>query len=165
MYFSTLCQGIKCINIKNFVIMSTLGERIKIVQIKSGLLQPQFAKSLGISKETLIHYQKDRRHPDSVFLSNLCKTYKVNPAWLLLGEGEPMTVDIYKVEAAGGQVAARDLVAQLLKEEEERAGVTLTPRQRTAIQKILRELIYRDVRSIRELLLSIHGEEEQGEEA
>jgi hypothetical protein len=37
--------------------MSTLGERIKIIQIKSGLLQPQFAKSLGISKETLIHYQ------------------------------------------------------------------------------------------------------------
>ena len=73
--------------------MSTLGERIKIVQIKSGLQQPQFAKNLGVSKETLIHYQKDRRHPDSVFLSNLCEIYKVNPAWLLLGEGDPFIGD------------------------------------------------------------------------
>ena len=46
---------------------------------------------------------------------------------------------------------------QLLKEEEERAGVTLTPEERTAILKIFRELVSRDVRSIRELLHSIPG--------
>ena len=54
---------------------------------------------------------------------------------------------------------------QLLNEEEERAGLTLTPKQRTAILKILRELVYRDVRSIQELLLSIPGEEKQGDES
>ena len=32
--------------------------------------------------------------------------------------------------------------------EEERAGLTLTPKQRTAILKILRELVHRDVRAI-----------------
>jgi transcriptional regulator with XRE-family HTH domain len=147
------------------MLLKTLGERIKFIQKSSGKNQESFAQTLGISKGSLILYQKNKRKPDSSVLKTFCEIYKVNPSWLLLGEGEPMTVDIYKVEAAGGQVAARDLVAQLLKEEEERAGVTLTPRQRTAIQKILRELIYRDVRSIRELLLSIPGEEEQGEEA
>lgn len=139
--------------------MSTLGERIRIVQIKSGLQQPQFAKNLGVSKETIIHYQKDRRHPDSEFLSNLCKIYGVNPAWLLLGEGEPFIGNRIQEEALAkqGKVAAIDPVVQLLNEEEERAGITLAPEQRTAILKILRELVDRDVRSIRELLRSIQG--------
>jgi hypothetical protein len=48
-----------------------------------------------------------------------------------------------------------DLVVQLLKQEEERAGVTLSPEQRKAILKILRDLVDRDVGSIRELLGSM----------
>jgi transcriptional regulator with XRE-family HTH domain len=146
--------------------MSTLGERIKIVQIKSGLQQPQFAKILGVSKETLIHYQKDRRHPVSVFLSNLCKIYRVNPTWLLMGEGEPFIGKRIREEESAKQskVPAIGPVMQLLNEEEERAGVTLTPEQRTAILKILRELVDRDVRSIRELLRSIPGGKKKGDE-
>ena len=58
-----------------------------------------------------------------------------------------------------------DPVVQLLNEEEKRAGLTLTPKQHTAILKILRELVYRDVRSIQELLLSIPGEEKQEDES
>ena len=57
--------------------------------------------------------------------------------------------------AKQGKGAAIDPVIQLLNEEEERAGIALTPEQRTAILKILRELVDRDVRSIRELLRSI----------
>jgi transcriptional regulator with XRE-family HTH domain len=144
--------------------MSTLGERIKIIQIKSGLQQPRFARSLGISKETLIHYQKDRRHPDSVFLSNLCKIYAVNPTWLLLGEEDPVSGDIGKAGERGDKFAASDPVVQLLIEEEERAGISLTPEQRTAILKILRELVSRDVRSIRELLRAIPGSHNQEQE-
>ena len=145
--------------------MYTLGARIKMVQIKSGQ-QPQFAKNLGVSKETLIHYQKDRRHPDSVFLSNLCKIYGVNPAWLLLGEGEPFIGERIqeKESAKESTFAATDPVVKLLNIEEERAGITLTLEQRTAILKILRELVDRDVRSIRELLRSIQGGEKKGDE-
>ena len=141
--------------------MSTLGERIKVVQIKSGLQQPQFAKSLGISKETLIHYQKDRRRPNSVFLSTLCKLYDVNPAWLLLGEREKFGDDADKVNLRWEKFPASDPVEQLLAEEEDRAGISLTPKQRTAILKIFRELVSRDVRSIRELLQAIPGEKNQ----
>jgi transcriptional regulator with XRE-family HTH domain len=148
--------------------MSTLGERIKIVQIKYGLLQPQFAKNLRVSKETLIHYQKDRRHPDSVFLSNLCKIYKANPAWLLLGEGEPFIRESIQEDesAKDGKFVTIDPVVQLLNAEEERAGITLTPEQRTVILKILRELVDRDVRTIRELLSSIQeGGKKTGDES
>ena len=146
--------------------MSTLGERIKIVQIKSGMQQPQFAKNLGVSKETIIHYQKDRRHPDSEFLSNLCKIYGVNPAWLLLGEGEPFIGRRIQEEdlAKQGKVVTIDPVVEILNAEEERAEISLAPEQRTAILKILRELVSRDVRSIRELLGSMQGGKKPGGE-
>jgi hypothetical protein len=47
----------------------------------------------------------------------------------------------------------------------ERIGITLSPEQGTAILKILGELVYRDVRSIQELLRFIPGGEKQGEES
>jgi hypothetical protein len=62
------------------------------------------------------------------------------------------------------KVVPIDPVVELLNEEEERAGITLTPEQRTAILKILRELVDRDVRAIRELLRSIPGEQKTGDE-
>jgi hypothetical protein len=59
-------------------------------------------------------------------------------------------------------VLVTDPVEYLLSEEEERTGITLTPDQRTAILKILREFVYRDVRAIQELLRSIPGREKKG---
>jgi hypothetical protein len=53
----------------------------------------------------------------------------------------------------------------LIEEVVERAGLTLTKEQRTAILKILRELVYRDVRVIQELLRFIPGTESQGDES
>jgi hypothetical protein len=55
-------------------------------------------------------------------------------------------------------------VVQILIEEEERAGITLTQEQRTAILKILQELVDRDVRSFLELLRSIPREQKTGDE-
>jgi hypothetical protein len=59
---------------------------------------------------------------------------------------------------------ATDPVVQLLNEEEEWAGVALTPEQRTATLKILREIIYRDLSFVRELLHSISGGKKEGGE-
>ena len=68
-------------------------------------------------------------------------------------------------QAAGREkVVAIDPVVQLLNEEEGRVGINLTPEQRTVILKILRELVDRDVRAIRELLRSIPGEQKTGDE-
>jgi hypothetical protein len=61
-----------------------------------------------------------------------------------------------------GEAGTIDPVVRLLEEEVERAGITLTPEQRTAILKILRELVDRDVRVIRELLHSIQGGNKEG---
>jgi transcriptional regulator with XRE-family HTH domain len=146
--------------------LKTLGERIRYLQKNSGKNQVEFAQSLGVSKGSLILYQKNDRSPDSSFLRTLCETHKVNPAWLLLGEGEPFIGERIQGEESTGRrkSVAIDPMVQLLNEEEERAGITLAPDQRTAILKILRELVDRDVRSIRELLRSIQGGVKKGDE-
>jgi transcriptional regulator with XRE-family HTH domain len=137
--------------------LKTLGERLKFIQKKSGKTLPDFAQSLRVSRDSLINYQQNRTSPDSRFLSTLCALYRINPTWLLIGEGEPFIVGgTLDGEATGlSKIVTIDPVVQLLNEEEKRAGITLTPEQRIAILKILRELVDRDVRSIRELLRSI----------
>jgi hypothetical protein len=127
---------------------------------------PEFSQKLGVSRDSLINYQQSRTSPDSRFLSTLCVLYRVNPTWLLLGEGEPFgKVSTQEGDATErGKALTMDPVMQILNEEEERAGFTLTPEQRTAIFKILRELVDRDVRAIRELLRSIQGGEKKGDE-
>jgi transcriptional regulator with XRE-family HTH domain len=141
--------------------LRTLGERLKFIQKKSRKTLPDIARSLGVSRDSLINYQHNRTNPDSRFLSTFCELYRVNPAWLLLGEGEPFGEgDTQEGEVtAPGRVMAVDPVLQLLNQEEKRAGITLTPEQRTAILKIFRELIDKNTRAIRELLRSIPGKE------
>jgi transcriptional regulator with XRE-family HTH domain len=144
--------------------LKTLGERIQLIQKKSGKTLPQFAKSLGISRHSLINYQKNRTSPDSRFLSTLCEVYGVNPTWLLLGQGEPSPLEMDMLVPQMAMLPVSDPVEQLLAQEEERAGLRLTPEQRTAILKILRELVSRDVRAIRELLQAIPGGQNSGQE-
>ena len=104
--------------------------------------------------------------PSADILIFIVKIYRINIDWLIAGEGEPFIGERIQEEesAKQGKVVAIDPVLQLLNEEEERAGITLTPEQRTAILKILRELVDRDVRSIRELLRSIQGGKKKGDE-
>jgi transcriptional regulator with XRE-family HTH domain len=140
--------------------LQTLGERLKFIQKKSGKTLPEFSQSIGISRDSLINYQQNRTYPDSRILSTLYEIYRVNPTWLLVGKGEPFVeIDWEGEDSRRDKIPATDPVVQLLDQEEERAGITLNPGQRTVILKILRELISRDVRSIQELLRLIQGDE------
>jgi hypothetical protein len=111
-------------------------------------------------------YSDGPSNPTSGHLRKIASVYRVNLYWLILAEGEPFVEgDTQEWEAAGrGKVVAIDPVVQLLNREEERAGIILTLEQRTAFLKILRELIDRDVRSIRELLRSIPGGKKTGDQ-
>jgi len=142
-------------------------ERIKfLVEKLTSAKYTVFAKNCGIPVSTFKTYIDGQSNPTSGHLRKIASVYRVNLNWLILGEGEPFVGgDTQECEAAGrGKVVAIDPVVQLLNEEEERAGITLTLEQHTAILKILRELVDRDVRSIRELLRSIPGGKKKGDE-
>ena len=140
-------------------VLNTLGERLKFIQKHSGRNQADFSKSLGISKGSLNLYHQNKRRPDSAVLQSICELYQVNPTWLLLGRGDPFVLEAEPIVPYAAMLPVSDPVEQLLAQEEERAGLRLTPEQRTAILKILRELVSRDVRAIRELLQAIPQEQ------
>ena len=116
-----------------------------------------FAKNCSIPVSTFKTYVDGPTNPTSVHLRKIASVYRVNLNWLILGDGEPFVEGCTEegVATGRGKVGATDPVMQLLNEEEERAGIPLTPEQRTAILKILRELVDRDIRAIRELLFSM----------
>lgn len=141
----------------------TLGERLKLVQQKSGLTLPDFGRQVGVSKESLINYQKDRTKPDSAVLSTICKIFSINPAWLLLGEGEPSIHEGGEAKTSGeGNVVAIDAAVQLLREAEEETGISLNPAQRQAVLPILRKSLAEDRRTVKELIQSMYGGKESG---
>jgi transcriptional regulator with XRE-family HTH domain len=146
--------------------MITFGERLKKVREGLGLDQKAFGMAIGVAgRDTISRWERGLGFPSADILIYLRQKYRIDIDWLISGEGEPFIGERIQVELPGERckVLTTDPVVQLLNEEEERAGITLAPDQRTAILKILRELVDRDVRSIRELLRSIQGKEKRGD--
>lgn len=63
--------------------------RLKKIISKSGLSLPEFAKKVGISRNTLIRYRDGQTSPPVAFLEKVCEGFSVNPGWLILGQGDP----------------------------------------------------------------------------
>ena len=147
--------------------MNTIKKRLKyVVELLSAGKHTVFAKKCGIPPGSFQAYINGERVPPSEHLIKIVTIYGININWLLVGEGEPFIGVKTQEEKATprGEAGNIDPVVQLLNEEEERMGITLTPEQRTAILKILRELVDRDVLAIRELLGSIQGGKKKGDE-
>lgn len=68
--------------------MSEINDRIKQIRKHLRLSQPEFGKRLGVSRDVIANIDRDAVEPKMLFLEHLCQVYKVNPDWLLHGEGE-----------------------------------------------------------------------------
>lgn len=68
--------------------MNIINERIKQIRKYLKLSQPDFGKRLGVSRDVIANIDRDAVEPKMIFLEHLCQVYKVNPDWLLHGEGE-----------------------------------------------------------------------------
>ena len=64
-------------------------DRLRLV--RGNMSQAEFAKQLGVHKNTLSRYEQGKSNPDIVFCSKLCTTFSVSPQWLVLGVGEMLT--------------------------------------------------------------------------
>ncbi|NJK53866.1 MAG: helix-turn-helix domain-containing protein [Leptolyngbyaceae cyanobacterium SU_3_3] len=64
-----------------------IGQRIE--QVRGRLTQNAFAKSVGISKSTLIRYEREDRLPDAEVIARVCETYNADFTWLITGKGNP----------------------------------------------------------------------------
>lgn len=98
-----------------------IGERIRLVRENQS--RDEFSATVGVSRNTLMRYERGERRPDADFLRRVCEHYPVDPAWLLLGQAEadhpipavedPFSEDfalvpLYSVEVSAGHGAAID---------------------------------------------------------
>jgi transcriptional regulator with XRE-family HTH domain len=132
-----------------------------------GLDQKAFGETIGVAgRDTISRWERGLGFPSADILGTMRQKYRINIDWLISGEGEAFTEGkTHEEELMSPSVLGTDPVEYLLSEEEVRAGISLTPEQRTAILKILRELVYRDVRSIQELLRAMPEGEKQGKKS
>ena len=64
-----------------------VGERIKL--IRGDFQQEDFARQVGVHKNTVGRWERGERKPDTDDLSSILTTFPdISPAWLLVGEGE-----------------------------------------------------------------------------
>lgn len=68
-----------------FANASEIGARIE--QIRGSLSQEAFANSLGVSRKTIWRYEAGKLLPASEFIIKLYVVYKVQPLWILTGQG------------------------------------------------------------------------------
>ena len=66
---------------------TTVADRIKF--IRGSLAKNEFARALGIYRNTFWHWETNKLFPNFEKLQKLHKIFKVNINWLLSGEGKP----------------------------------------------------------------------------
>lgn len=69
--------------------LETFGQRISFLRTRSSLTQEHVARSLGISRASLSHYENDRRAPDLSLIRVFADYYNVRTDYLLGQIDEP----------------------------------------------------------------------------
>jgi transcriptional regulator with XRE-family HTH domain len=66
-------------------VASDVGRRIALLRHRLGLSQTAFARQAGISRNSLIVYERGERVPKSVYLVRIAEAGKTSVDWLLNG--------------------------------------------------------------------------------
>lgn len=72
--------------------LNKIGGRFAYVRLFYGQDQEVFANNIGLSISNVSNIENHKYDPSFKPLKNLIEIYKVNPIWLLTGEGEPYKV-------------------------------------------------------------------------
>lgn len=65
-----------------------MNERIKKLRMSLGLTQAEFAKRIGVKRNTVATYELGRHTPIDAIATLICREFQVNEEWLRTGEGE-----------------------------------------------------------------------------
>jgi transcriptional regulator with XRE-family HTH domain len=64
-----------------------IGDRLREVRKTLQLNQDAVAQKLHVTIQTLSRYENNTRFPDSVFLQEFGRAFRINAIWLLYGRG------------------------------------------------------------------------------
>lgn len=63
-------------------------DRIKQLRTELEYTQEEFAKRLGLARNSIANYEIGRREPTNAIITSICREFNVNEEWLRTGEGE-----------------------------------------------------------------------------
>ena len=87
--------------------MKTFGHMIAQVRKEQGHTQESLAKALGLTKQTISKYEKDKRRPDYEMLEAICDTLNVPMEFFLTKEEQEAELgEIYKNYQSQGTAQA-----------------------------------------------------------
>jgi len=75
--------------VKDPYVAEKIGERLRQVRKSLGRTQQEMADNVGVSKQTLLRYEKGQREPEISFLYRFIESTKANAAYVLMGQ-EPV---------------------------------------------------------------------------
>jgi transcriptional regulator with XRE-family HTH domain len=91
--FNSVCaftmRGAVCAVSRGCSMTETLGHRLR--QLRGTISQDEFASRLGVHKETVGKYERDKILPGSDVLTTLRQEWRADINWLLTGEGGDST--------------------------------------------------------------------------
>lgn len=67
-------------------------ERIRIIRKELGLTQEEFAKRIGLARNSVASYEIGRREPTNAIIVSICKEFHINEEWLRTGNGEMYSI-------------------------------------------------------------------------
>jgi len=76
---------------------SSLGTMLKELRKAKDAFQEELAEKLGMTSQTILNYEANRRCPDTDFLFQLMEMCRVNVNWLIGGQ-EPVFLFQYDVQ-------------------------------------------------------------------
>lgn len=79
--------------------METLGTRLKALRKEKKLTQQQIADFIGVSKTSVIYWEKGETVPKHESLMSLAKVLNTSADWLLSGKSQPNINNVSKVNA------------------------------------------------------------------
>lgn len=94
-----------------------MNERLKQLRKSLSLTQEEFAKRLGIKRNTLANYEIGRNEPIDAVMSLICREFKVNEQWLRMGKGEIfITTPDDEIEVLAAKYNLSDLAKRVVSE-------------------------------------------------
>lgn len=65
-----------------------MNTRIKAVRNALGMTQEEFAKRIGVKRNTIATYEMGRSTPSDAGLALICREFNINETWLRTGSGD-----------------------------------------------------------------------------
>lgn len=111
-----------------------MNERIKQLRLKLGLSQEEFGNRLGMGRGAITNIELNKVEPKPLFVSLICREFRVREEWLRTGEGEmslPKEPDAQLDEILGQIASSEDeLIKKIIK-----AYWALDDKEKAAIRK------------------------------